>query len=131
MKIMVSYDGSGTAGAALQLAVKRAKMWEAKIEVVNCLARSRKLAYEDIQRLEHKLERQVHDQCDSEDIPYRTYLVISNGQPGEDLVKFAEQHKIDEIVIGIKRRSKAGKLLFGSTAQYVILNSPCPVVSVK
>jgi nucleotide-binding universal stress UspA family protein len=41
------------------------------------------------------------------------------------------QHKIDEIVIAVKKRSKAGKWLFGSTAQYVIFNAPCPVVSVK
>ena len=47
------------------------------------------------------------------------------------LVEFADQNDIIEIVIGVRRRSKVGKLLFGSTAQYVILTAPCPVVSVK
>ena len=41
------------------------------------------------------------------------------------------QAQVEEIIIGVRRRSKVGKLLFGSTAQYVILNAPCPVVSVK
>jgi nucleotide-binding universal stress UspA family protein len=50
---------------------------------------------------------------------------------GEDLVEFAEENKIDEIIVGVKRRSKVGKLLMGSTAQYVILNASCPVVTVK
>jgi nucleotide-binding universal stress UspA family protein len=50
---------------------------------------------------------------------------------GEDLVKLADEKKVDEIIIGVRRRSKVGKLIFGSTAQYVILNAPCPVVSVK
>ena len=131
MDILVGYDGSAAARMALQLAGKRAKMWDAKIEVVNCRARNRELTYEDIQKLENKLEWEVHDQCSSENISYQTHLLISGRQPGEDLVQFAERHKIDEILIGIKKRSKAGKLLFGSTAQYVILNAPCPVVSVK
>jgi len=38
---------------------------------------------------------------------------------------------VDEIIVGVKRRSKVGKLLMGSTAQYVILQAPCPVVTVK
>ena len=85
----------------------------------------------NIQMVEHKLEREVHDHLNSGDIPYETHLLISGRQSGEDLVKFAEQNKIDEIVIGIRRRSKAGKLLFGSTGQYVILNAHCPLVSIK
>ena len=47
------------------------------------------------------------------------------------LVEFAKRYKIDEIIIGIRRRSKVSKLVFGSAAQYVILNAPCPVVTIK
>jgi nucleotide-binding universal stress UspA family protein len=50
---------------------------------------------------------------------------------GEDLVEFAKEQKADQIFIGVKRRSKMEKLVFGSTAQYVILNAHCPVVTVK
>ena len=52
-------------------------------------------------------------------------------EAGEDLVQIAEEKKVDEIIIGVRRRSKVGKLIFGSTAQYVILNAPSPVVAVK
>ena len=131
MRILVGYDGSNVAKEALELAGKRAMVWGAKIDVVNCMAQNRELKYEDMQMVEDKLEREVHDQYNSEDIPYETHLVISGRQSGEDLVQFAEQNKIDEIVIGVRTRSKVDKLLFGSTAQYVILNAPCPVVSIK
>ncbi|MEE4265350.1 MAG: universal stress protein [Desulfobacteraceae bacterium] len=131
MNILVGYDGSKAAGEALELARKRAKVWGAKIDVVKCMAQNRELNYDDIQKVEHQLEREVRAQFNSDDVPHETHLVISGRQFGEDLVQFAEQKKINEIVIGVRRRSKAGKLLFGSTAQYVILNAPCPVVSIK
>jgi hypothetical protein len=54
-------------------------------------------------------------------IPCKTHLLVRGLLAGEDLVKFANDTGIDEIVIGIKRRSRVGKLLFGSTAQYTIL----------
>jgi hypothetical protein len=34
------------------------------------------------------------------------------------------QSKTDEIIVGVRMRSKVGKLLLGSTAQHVILNAP-------
>jgi len=61
----------------------------------------------------------------------QTHLLIRGRYVGEDIVDFANENGIDEIVIGVKSRSKVGKLLFGSTAQYVILKSSCPVTSVK
>ena len=58
-------------------------------------------------------------------------VMVRGLTPGEDIVEFANDHKVDEIIIGIEKKSKVGKLLFGSNAQYIILESNCPVVSVK
>ena len=66
-----------------------------------------------------------------EDIPCETHVVVNYLTLGEDLVRFAADNSIDGIFIGIKKRSKVGKLVFGSTAQYVILEAPYPVVAVK
>jgi nucleotide-binding universal stress UspA family protein len=64
-------------------------------------------------------------------IACKTHLLIRGMSPGEDLIEFAKENKSDAVFVGVKRRSKVGKLLMGSTAQYVILQAPCPVVCVK
>lgn len=44
---------------------------------------------------------------------------------------YAADQEVDEIIIGIKKKSKLGMLLFGSTVQHVILEAHCPVLLVK
>ena len=68
---------------------------------------------------------------DDAGIPCETKLLVRGMTPGEDIVNYAKEKAIDEVVIGIKRRSKVGKLLYGSNAQYVIIKAHCPVTIVK
>jgi nucleotide-binding universal stress UspA family protein len=131
MKILVGYDGTNGAREALALAKKRATVLGAKVDVVNCMVQNPKLKYEDIRKVEEKLEGEARAILNSEKIPYETHLVISGHDIAEGLLQYAEQHKADEIFIGIRKRSKVGKLVFGSTAQHVILNASCPVVVAK
>jgi nucleotide-binding universal stress UspA family protein len=46
-------------------------------------------------------------------------------------VEYAEEHKIDLIVIGTKGRSGIKKMLLGSTASGVVTYAHCPVMVVK
>ena len=71
------------------------------------------------------------NQFHEKNIACESLLSVRGLSPGEDLVRLAKEHKVNEIIVGVRRRSKVGKLVFGSTAQYVILNAPCPVVTVK
>jgi nucleotide-binding universal stress UspA family protein len=52
-------------------------------------------------------------------------------EKGEEIVEFAEEHDVDLVVVGGRRRSPSGKAVFGSTAQAVMLNAPCPVTFVR
>ena len=130
MNILVGYDSSNVAKEALVIAKKYAKAFDAKIFLVTAMVQGPDLQLEDIQKAENELER-LKSSFTVDDIPCETHAVVSSLSAGEVLVQFEQDNDIDEIIIGVRRRSKVGKLLFGSNAQYIILQAKCPVVTVK
>ncbi|MDR5671813.1 Nucleotide-binding protein, UspA family [Halalkaliarchaeum sp. AArc-CO] len=59
-----------------------------------------------------------------------THQFIRGNTPAADVLQFAEEVDADELVIGVRERSPAGKALFGSVAQKLLLNTDRPVVVV-
>lgn len=131
MKFMVCYDGSEAAKSALKLAQKNAQGSDIKLEVVTTITRELPLKHSQIQEKEDNLKREVMDLLGDGDIPYETQVLVTSLTAGEQLIEFAQDEKVEQIYIGIIKKSKVNKLFFGSTAQYVILHAPCPVVTVK
>ncbi len=130
MKILVGYDGSKVAEEAVKLAQKHGHAFKAEIYILTSMEQSPTLKKGDIDKAESKLEK-LRTPFKVDDIPCETQVSVSYQSPGEDLVYYAKDNNVDEIIIGVRRRSKVGKMVFGSTAQYVILEAPCEVVAVK
>ena len=130
MKILVGYDRSNSANDALELAKDHAMAFDADVHVVTSMVGANNNQYDDMQRAELGLDY-AKALFEEDNIKCETHLLIRGLLPGEDLVKFAEDNQINEIIVGVRRRSKVSKLLMGSTAQHVILNAPCPVVTIK
>ena len=130
MKILVGYDGSNSAKEALNLAKIHAKAFGASVSVVTSMEKGTEGQREEINQSEKGLEW-AKSVFEENGIECDTHLLIRGLAPGEDIVEYARENQVEEIIVGVKRRSKVGKLLMGSTAQFVILQAPCPVVSVK
>ncbi len=130
MKILVGYDGSNSAKEALRLAKVHARAFGAAVELVTSMFKGTEEEQEEIQKAEKGLDY-ARSVFEADGVPCTGHLLIRGLSPGEDMVQFAQDNGIDEVIIGVRRRSKVGKLMFGSTAQYVILNAQCPVVCVK
>ena len=131
MNIMVAYDGSVEAKDALKLAQKHLESFGGKIKVVKSVTRKHPLDHRVIRAAEEELEQEIRDQLNGNTTVHDTHLVVSSHSAARNIVWFAEIHEVDEIIIGARKRSKLGKLLLGSTTQYVILQAPCPVVTIK
>lgn len=130
MKILVCYDMTDPAEKAFGTAVKYAGEMKAKLVLIASLMGGTKENVEEINAFEKGL-RQAHQKAVESGIHCEKHLLMRGNSPGEDIVAFAEEIGADLIVLGVKKRSKVGKLMFGSTAQYVILQADCPVLAVK
>ena len=51
-------------------------------------------------------------------------------RPSEAILHVAASERVDLIVIGMRQRSRVGKLVLGSNAHDILLRSPSPVLSV-
>ena len=130
MKFLVGYNGSVEAKAALSLAGEFAKIFNAEVFVMTSLEGGAGEKIEDITRAENNL-REAKALLGEQGIECETHQMARGLSPGEDLVRFAEDNQIDQIYVGIEKKSKTSKLLLGSTAQFVILKAPCPVITAK
>ena len=130
MKILVGYQGKESEKALLERAVKHAKAFDAMILLVTSMRGGKDVGLKEFTRAEEKLE-EAKEFFEKRGVRIETKLLESRLSAGEDLVKFSKEVDADEIIIGVRSRSKVGKLIFGSTVQFVILEANCPVLSVK
>lgn len=130
MKYLLGFNGSEEAKAALTLAKTHAEIFRAKIYIITSMGGGSGERPEEIDKAARDLEF-AEQFLKDKGIACETFQLARGRAPGEDLVSFAEEHEIDLIYVGIEKKSRTQKILLGSTAQYIILKAPCPVVSVN
>ncbi len=130
MKFLVGYNGSDVARAALTLARTNAEIFGATVFVVTSMGGGRKEKPEEIVKVTEDLER-AERFLKEKGVACEIHQLARGMSPGEDLVCFAEENDIDQVFVGVEKKSRTQKIIVGSTAQYIILKSPCPVVSVN
>ena len=131
MKFLVCYEEANPSAVILKEAQAHAKVWNATLEIVKAVTRELPIKHSKILEMEKEMETSVSEQIGDDNVSYNVQLLVTSLEPGEKLVKFAEEEEIDLIFLGIIKKSKVNKLFFGSTAQYVILHASCPVVTIN
>jgi len=130
MNIIVAYKQSRLSKKVLDLAKEHAKVFGAKMYLLSSLEGGGKESAEEIGNVKNDLEY-ARSLVEKDGIDCVPHLLIHGLTPGEDIIEFAKDNSADEIVVGVEKKSKVGKFLLGSNAQYIILNAHCPVVTVK
>ncbi|MEJ2095622.1 MAG: universal stress protein [Deltaproteobacteria bacterium] len=130
MKLVSAYNGTTESRLALNLAKKHAKLFNARLLVISSSEGGKGERPEDIGKIEIEL-KEIKAELENEGIKGEVDQLARGLSPGEDLVLFAEENEVDLIYVGIRKKSRASKLILGSTAQFIILKAKCPVISVK
>ncbi len=130
-RILVGYNLYFTSDEVIEVAIEHARAFDAKLYVISSIVghsldRDGQVANP---KARARLEK-VKEKLRKENILHEVHLIVRQDDPGVDLVRFAVENEIDEMVIGFKVRSTIGEIIFGSNYRTMIAKAPCPVVTV-
>jgi nucleotide-binding universal stress UspA family protein len=141
-KILVAYDHGLKAQKALEVAIEIAKACKAEVyiftsvkipEIVNSFA-----ARDMLKELEMQSRKYFENILENAAARVRNegitvHVVIQSERPGEAIVRFAEQEKIDLITLGSNNRGSFERFLLGlgSVSNYIVQRAKCPVLISK
>ena len=126
--VVVGYVPTQEGESALSHALEEARSRQARLLVVNT---SRGDALVDERYVDEGQLGDLEDRLARSGVAYEVIRAIRGRDAAEEILALADERRADLVVIGLRRRSAVGKLLLGSTAQRVLLEAQCPVLSVK
>ncbi|MFI7062751.1 universal stress protein [Kribbella sp. NPDC050124] len=128
MAIIVGYVPTQEGVAALDSAIEEARLRDQRLVVVNS---SRGEALVDKRYASHDQWDSVEHRLADSGVEHELKQLVDGKDAAEQILSLAHELNAELIVIGLRRRSPVGKLLMGSQAQTILLQSDCPVLAVK
>ncbi|MDP9493919.1 MAG: universal stress protein [Actinomycetota bacterium] len=130
MSVIVGYQASERGKKALDLGIQEAKLRNTPLNVVHSLQGVGKDDDEDVIQSDRDL-KPLEDRLKNEGIEYSIHNYVRGNKPAEDIVLAAQEFDGELIVIGLRQRTSAGKFLLGSNAHDILMEAPCPVLTVR
>jgi nucleotide-binding universal stress UspA family protein len=130
MKIVVGYLISPAGEAALDAAVEEARLRGADLLVMQSSRGGPHDSLEEAEAIREAQER-IEARLNGQGIQFDLHYYVRGNDPAEDILQVAEEEAAGLIVIGLRQRSRTGKMLLGSNAHDILMHAPCPVLSVR
>jgi nucleotide-binding universal stress UspA family protein len=126
--IVVGWTPNAEGEAAIDAAVAEAGRHDAVLHVVNA---SNGRSHADAKSASDEQLDALRDRLSGQGVEHEVEQTVGTFDPAEAILDAADRHSAALVVLGLRRRTPVGKLLMGSTAQRVLLQSKCPVLAVK
>jgi nucleotide-binding universal stress UspA family protein len=141
-RILVATRGRPWSERALELGVRMARSYHLELVVVAILTPTyvpeRRATWgiaaaSEVNEDARQLTRRVLDEASklAKANGVRYVCEMRQGRPAEEIIKAAEQHQCDLILIGSRGESGVRRVTMGETGNEVVLKAPVPVVIVK
>jgi nucleotide-binding universal stress UspA family protein len=141
MKILVAIDGSRDSDQGVRIALDIARFQEAEVTLLAVVPLYPDIDLEITARARDSLESKLSTQGEqvllkakqmfkAEAISPKT-LIISSAAIADEIVKLAEEEKMDLIVLGSRGLGATGRFSLGGTAMKIISRAPCSVLLAK
>ena len=118
-KILIATDGSKHSEKAAIAAIELSQLTKGKVTA---------LYVEDREKKGIEATERIKEMAGKAGIPFEAKIV--EGNPANEILKFAEDAKMDVIVIGSIGVTGLKKFMIGSVAEKVVLHSKMPVLTV-
>lgn len=128
MTVVCGYVPTPQGRAALRAALDEADRRGERLHVVNT---SRGDALVDRRYAGEDDLAEVRGLMEESGVPFTLDQQVTGHDGADGVLAAAREHHASVVVIGLRRRTPTGKLLFGSVAQRVLLEAECPVLAVK
>ncbi|WP_415044443.1 universal stress protein [Gordonia sp. (in: high G+C Gram-positive bacteria)] len=117
---------SGAFGrACLEQGIVEARLRDTELLVISAVSESRGHRIVEAEEI-----AEVEARLDASGLAYRIQQPIG-ATPAEELLSAMAEPEAEMLVIGMRRRTQVGKLLLGSTSQYLLVACRKPVLVVK
>ncbi|MCC3264953.1 universal stress protein [Arthrobacter gengyunqii] len=131
MSIVVGFLPTPEGAAALEAARREAAAQSTTLVIVNVGSPRHGLHHQEQEEANQAAVENLEKELRAAGADFRLVHPVGDYDPAEEILKAAEDPQVELIVLGLRRRTPVGKMLLGSTAQRVLLQSDCPVLAVK
>lgn len=123
--IVVGYVAGAFGRACLEQAIVEARLRDTELLLISAVSEARGQRVVDADEI-----AEVQARLDASGLRFRIQQPIG-ATPAEELLAAMDSPDAEMLVIGMRRRTQVGKLLLGSTSQYLLLSCSKPVLVVK
>ncbi|MGH8872797.1 MAG: universal stress protein [Acidimicrobiia bacterium] len=130
MSVIVGYLSTERGRKALELGIGEARLRGTDLVVVHSLQGAGKSDDEEVIQSDRDLSA-LDEMLSKEGVAFSVHNYVRGNTPAQDIVQAAEELGGELIVIGLRQRTSAGKFLLGSNAHDILMDAPCPVLTIR